>query len=104
LADGKITVKVDITNSGKRDGDEVVQLYVKHLDSAVERPIKELKGFRRIPVKAGATKTVSLELKGSDLKHWDATKRQWVLEAGPVQLMIGASSRDIRLSQTIQAK
>jgi beta-glucosidase len=103
-ANGSVMVSVDVKNSGERSGEEVVQLYVKHLDSAVQRPMKELKGFRRVAIRAGQTKTVKIQLEAKELAYWDVTKRKFVVEAGRVQLMVGASSRDIRLQKTIEVK
>jgi beta-glucosidase len=99
--DGQITVSVNVRNTGKRDGQEVVQLYVKHAGSKVERPIKELKGFQRVALKAGETKTVQLPLRARDLAYWDAQKKQWVVEDEKVNLMLGGSSADVKLQQTI---
>ena len=66
---------MDVTNTGKRDGDEVVQLYVKHLGSKVARPRKELRGFRRVTLQPGETKTVELPLAAQSLAYWDENKR-----------------------------
>jgi beta-glucosidase len=99
--DGQVTISVNVRNTGKRDGQEVVQLYVKHLGSKVERPIKELKGFQRIALKAGETKTVRIALPAKDLAYWDATKKQWVVEDEKVNLMLGGSSADVKVQQTI---
>ncbi len=95
--DGEITVSVDVTNTGDRAGDEVVQLYVKHLHSTVERPKKELKGFRRITLQPGETQTVTLPLKAESLAYWDADLGGWQVEADRVRVLVGASSADIRL-------
>ena len=99
--DGQVTVSVKVRNSGQRDGQEVVQLYVKHLGSKVERPIKELKGFQRVALKAGETKTVQIPLSAKDLAYWDAQKKQWVVEEEKVDLMLGGSSADVRVQRTI---
>jgi beta-glucosidase len=99
--DGQVTVSVKVRNTGKRDGQEVVQLYVKHMGSRVDRPVKELKGFQRVALKAGETKTVQLTLKAKDLAYWDAAKKQWVVEDEKVNLMVGASSADVKLQKTI---
>jgi beta-glucosidase len=99
--DGQITISVSVRNIGKRDGQEVVQLYVKHLGSKIDRPIKELKGFQRVAVKAGETANVQLTLKAKDLAYWDLAAKQWVVEDESVSLMVGSSSADIRLQQTI---
>jgi len=99
--DGQIVVSVNVRNTGKREGQEVVQLYVEHMGSKVERPIKELKGFERVALKAGETKTIRMTLKAKDLSYWDSQKKQWMVEAGNVKLMVGASSADVRLQQTV---
>ena len=98
---GMVTVSLDVRNTSKRDGQEVVQLYVAHLGSKVERPIRELKGFRRVALKAGETKTVEFRLLAGDLAYWDVQKKQWVVEDEKVNLMAGASSADIRAQKTI---
>ena len=99
--DGKITVSVTVSNTGKRDGQEVVQLYVKHMGSKVERPIKELRGFERVALKAGETKTVQIPLAAKDLAYWDVQTKQWVVEDEKVNLMVGGSSADVKVQQTI---
>lgn len=98
---GEVTVSVDVTNTGDRAGDEVVQLYVQHPESAVERPIKELKGFARITLEPGETQTVDFSLRASDLAYWDAEHDRWVVEAKPVRLQVGASSADVRAEHTV---
>jgi len=100
-AGSTVTLSVDVTNTGSRAGDEVVQLYVRYPDSAVARPVKELKGFARITLQPGETKTVQLPLKADELRYWDAETDQWVLEGKPVQIQVGASSADIRLEHTV---
>jgi beta-glucosidase len=103
-AAGEVGVSVDVKNTGTRAGDEVVQLYVKRLNSAVVRPIKELRGFERITLRPNETRTVRLPLKGTDLTYWDADKRSFVVEPGRVSIMLGASSADARLENTIEVK
>jgi beta-glucosidase len=100
-AAGEVAVSVDVRNTGSMAGDEVVQLYVKHLDSAVERPIKELRGFERIALRPSETRTVKLPLKGADLTYWDAGKQSFVVEPGKVGIMVGGSSADVRLETAI---
>ncbi len=95
-AGSAVTVSVDVTNTGKREGDEVVQLYVRHLGSTVSRPRKELKGFQRITLKPGEAKTVIMPLRADALRYWDADTQQWVLERDSVEVQVGASSADIR--------
>ncbi len=102
--DGSVTVSVDVTNSGSRAGDEVVQLYVKHLHSAVSRPQQELEGFERVSVDPGQTKTVSIKLPASQLAYWDAHTHAFRVEPEPVSLMIGDSSANIALKTTVQVE
>lgn len=92
---------MDVKNTGTRAGDEVVQLYVKHVDSAVERPIKELRGFTRIALQPNETRTVQLPLKASELTYWDAAKQAYVVEPGKLNIMLGGSSADVRVEKTV---
>lgn len=101
---GEVTVSVDVTNTGSRAGDQVVQLYVHHLHSAVERPSEELEGFERVSVDPGQTKTVSMRLPASRLAWWDDSTHAFRVEAEPVSLMIGDSSADIALKTTVQVQ
>ena len=102
--DGTAIVRVDVTNTGTREGDEVVQLYVRHLRSRVARPREELKGFRRVSLQAGATKTVEIPLKAADLAYWDEKQSAFRVEAEPVEIRIGASSADIRAKTTVRVQ
>ena len=98
---GSITVSVNIRNTGQLQGDEVVQLYVQHPQSKVVRPVKELKGFSRTGIKPGETRTVTFELKAESLAWWNENTGKWEVESGPVNIMIGSSSADIRLQKTV---
>jgi beta-glucosidase len=98
---GQVTVSVTLQNAGTRLGDEVVQMYVQHVGSAVERPVKQLRGFKRVTLKPGELQTVQISLKGSDLAYWDTAKQSWTVEKDKVKIMVGASSADIRLDQSI---
>jgi beta-glucosidase len=102
-SNGSISVTVDLHNRGSREGDEVVQLYVRFPVSKVERPLKQLRGFQRVTAKAGETKTVSLELRAADLAYWSPERHAWTVEPGPVELLVGNSSSDraLTLSKTI---
>jgi beta-glucosidase len=100
----EITVSVSVTNSGKRDGDEVVQLYVKSIESAIQQPIKALKSFQRIFLKAGETKTVALTLKAKNLEYWNTTKQQFELEKGQIEIQVGNASDKILLTKKIIVK
>jgi beta-glucosidase len=79
----------------------VVQLYVKYLKSKVERPREELEGFQRVTVAPGETKTVEIPLKASQLAYWDAKENGFKVEAVPVDVMIGDSSADIKLTKMV---
>ena len=98
----KIQVSFDLKNLGDMEADEVAQLYVKRIDSAVERPLKELEAFDRITLKGGETKKVTLEFPLSELAHWDNETNGWVLEPGKIEILVGSASNDIR--QSIQTE
>ena len=100
--DGTITVRVEVTNTGRRAGDEVVQLYVRHLGSAVERPNRDLRGYRRITLEPGETRRVEFPLAASSLAYWNPDAHRWVVEDEPVRIEVGASSADIRLATEIR--
>ena len=99
--DGELTVSVDGKNTGRRAGDEVVQLYVRHEKSKVERPLKELRGFERIALRPGETKAVRLKLEAASLGYWDEKAGRFVADEEPVRLMIGGSSSESRLETMI---
>ena len=101
-ADGKVEVTVKVKNAGARASDEVVQMYVQHLGSAVERPQLELKGFERVHVEAGAEKNVVLELKPHDLAYWDPARHAWRIEKEPVRVLVGGSSDKLPVQATLQ--
>ena len=98
----KIQVSFDLKNLGDMEADEVAQLYVKRLDSKVERAEKELEAFERVALKAGETKNVTLEFPLSELAHWDNETNGWVLEPGKIEILVGSASNDIR--QSIQTE
>ena len=102
--DGTVTVSVDVTNTGNMAGDAVVQLYVKHLKSKVERPREELEGFQRVSVQPNETKTVTIPVKASQLAYWDEKAGKMIVEAEPVSLMVGESSADIKLDTTVKVQ
>ena len=99
--DETIEVKVDITNTGKVSGKEVVQLYVCDEQSTFARPEKELKAFEKIELKPKETKTVTFKLNREAFWYFDTIKNTWSTEAGDFEILVGASSRDIRLSGTV---
>ena len=90
------------TNTGKRAGDEVAQLYVRYIRSRVERPNRDLRGFRRVSLNPGGRRTVRFSLPASSLAYWNAVTHAWEVEPGSVALEVGASSGDIRLRKTIR--
>jgi beta-glucosidase len=93
-------VSVDVTNTGKRAGTETVQLYIRDLVSSVTRPVKELKGFRKISLQPGETKTVTLEIAPESLAFYDVNMK-YVVEPGEFEIMVGGSSRDCDLQKMI---
>ena len=97
-----LTVRVDVTNGGKRAGDEVVQLYVRHRGSSVARPREDLRGYKRLTLGPGETRTVAFPLAASTLAYWSPDAHRWVVENEPVEIAVGASSADIRLRRTIR--
>jgi beta-glucosidase len=99
--DGLATVSCDITNTGKRDGEEVVQLYIRDVLASVARPVLELKGFQRIPLKAGETKKVIFTITPSMLEMLNEQMKT-VVEPGDFRIMIGSSSRALWLKETLR--
>ncbi len=101
-SDATVNVSVDVTNTGSRDGDEVVQLYVRHVHSAVWRAAEELKGFQRVRLAPGETGTVTIRVPLSSFAYWNDKLSRFVVEKEPVELRIGDSSRNILLTTRIQ--
>ena len=91
-----VQVSFELANEGAMDADEVVQLYVRRIDSKVAWPAKELKTFARVNVPAGDRQTVTLSIPYDDLRYWDVDKDAWTLEHGRLELLLGAASDDIR--------
>jgi len=96
--DSLVTVECDITNSGKRDGEEVAEVYVSQRHPRLPRPPKELKGFAKILVRAGETGTARIPLNTASFSYYDPDSKSWVMEHDTFDVLVGASSRDIRLS------
>jgi beta-glucosidase len=94
---GPVEVSLEIRNSGSRPGAEVVELYLHDGHSNVDRPIQELKGFRRVELAPGESKTVHFTLDRSAMAFYSTSKKAWVTEPGEFEVLIGSSSRDIRL-------
>lgn len=93
--DGKVTAKVTVTNSGPRDGKEIIQLYIHDVFSTSTRPVKELKAFRKIFLKSGESKEVAFDLTAEDLKYYNHNL-EYVCEPGDFEIMIGPNSRDVK--------
>ncbi|HKN84704.1 MAG TPA: glycoside hydrolase family 3 C-terminal domain-containing protein, partial [Pyrinomonadaceae bacterium] len=102
--DGRIDVSVVVKNAGKRAGDEVVQLYVRHLNSKVSRPLKELKDFTRIHLAPQQEKPVKFSLPASRLAYWNAETDRWAVEKDQIEITVGGSSTDARLRKTIRVQ
>lgn len=93
---GKIRIEVPVTNKGTKEGSEIVELYISDLKSSLPRPIKELKGFGKVKLAPGETKSVKFEITPEDLKFFDDKKHEWVVEPGKFKAHVAASSTDIR--------
>jgi beta-glucosidase len=101
-SNGSTRVLVDVTNPGKRAGAEVVQLYIRDLVSSVTRPVKELKGFKKVFLQPGETQTVALDIAPESLSFYDVDMK-YVVEPGEFEIMVGTSSRDVDLQKVILA-
>ena len=99
--DGQVTIEFTVKNTGARDGAEITQVYVEPMKPRLERPLKELKGFRKVFLKAGESQTVSIRLERSAFAFYDPERRAWAAEKGEYKIDIGASSRDIRLQESV---
>lgn len=94
-ADGTVTVSINVTNTGTREGDEVVQLYIRDVVSSVTRPVKELRGFKRVTLAPGASETVTFQLGEKDFRFWNKDMQR-VVEPGDFEIMAGPNSRDLK--------
>jgi beta-glucosidase len=99
---GELDCSVNVTNVGERDGEEVVQLYVRHQGSKVERPLRELKGFDRVAIAHGQSRKVTFPVRAAELAYWDEAARGWKQEAEPVEIEVGGSSAEIQSTKVIQ--
>ena len=97
-----VSLRVTIRNNGRVDGKEIVQLYVREQQPKVVRPEKELKAFAKITLQAGEEKTVSFQLEERDFAYYDVLHHEWVVNPGKFEILVGASSQDLRLTQTIE--
>lgn len=97
---GSTRALIDVTNTGKREGTEVVQMYIRDLVSSVTRPVKELKGFRKVRLKPSETTTVALDITPDELSFYDRHMK-YVVEPGEFEIMVGNSSRDVDLQKVV---
>ncbi len=102
--DGTVTITVPVTNTGKKAGDEVVQLYTHQRSSRVKQPLKKLRAFDKVHVEPGKTVTARFRLDASDLAIWDVTRNKWTVERSKQDLLIGSSSADIRQHTTLNVR
>jgi len=100
--DGNVMVQCTVTNTGNREGAEVVQVYVHPKSPSVERPIRELKGFEKVHLDSGASTTVTIELDDSAFKYYHPEELKWMLESGIYEIHVGNSSRDIKLAENVE--
>jgi beta-glucosidase len=100
-ANDVIKLTFNLTNNGTMAADEVAQVYVKRLDAKVEWPVKELKAFQRVNVAAGQTQQVTIEIPVESLRYWDVDADTWMLENGNIEIMVGGSSDDLRLTTQV---
>ena len=94
--EGTITISVPVTNTGKREGKEIVQLYIADEQCSVDRPAKELKGFTKLTLAPGETETATMEINVDDLKYYNEATHRWQVEPGRFKAIIGASVTDVR--------
>ncbi|MFD7293905.1 glycoside hydrolase family 3 C-terminal domain-containing protein [Streptomyces sp. NPDC059897] len=99
--DDTVEVTFTVTNTGARTADEVPQLYLRAVDTAVPRPRRQLAGYRRITLGAGASERVTFRVPVAEFGHWDVARGRWGVMGGLYQLLVGASSEDIRLTETL---
>jgi beta-glucosidase len=99
-----IQVSVEVENTGKRAGKEVVQLYIRDVQASVSRPEKELKAFAKVALAPGATQTIAFTLDETALAFYDPRLKRWVAEPGLFEVLVGSSSRDIRLTAQFELK
>jgi beta-glucosidase len=102
IPEDSVTASVDVSNTGGVDGAEVVQVYVSDIDPAVGRPPKELKGVSKVEIPAGETQTVSVDLDSEAFQYWDPKNEDWTVNYGKFDVLVGASSRDIRDEVTVK--
>lgn len=103
-SNGSVEVSVNVTNTGSREGSEVVQLYISDVESTLDRPAKELKDFAKVALKPGETKTVKFTITADALKYFDDVAHEWVAEPGEFIAHVAAASDDVRSSVSFNLK
>lgn len=103
-ANGRLKVSVDVTNTSRTASEEVVQLYTAQRTSRVAQPVKTLRGFQRLAFAPGQRRTVSFEVKASELAFWDVTRNKWAIESAVQDVQVGSSSDDIRARTTVEVR
>ena len=93
-------LELTVKNTGEVEGDEIVQLYISDKEASVEREVKSLKGFARVSLKPGESKTVSMKIDRSALSFYDVDSKSWVVEPGEFEVLVGNSSRNIFLKNS----
>jgi beta-glucosidase len=97
----EVLVEFEIENTGKMAGSEIAQLYINDEESSVSRPVKELKRFKKVTLKAGEVQKIQFVLTEQDFAFWDINTKNWKTEPGAFTIMIGAASNDIKLQEKV---
>jgi beta-glucosidase len=100
----EVEVSLDVSNTGKCDGAEIVQLYIRSIGSVVDKPVKELKAFNKVFLKKGETQSVHFRLNKNAFAYYNVEMREWTVDPGTYSLQIASSSKEIRLSDIIELK
>jgi len=95
-------VQFTVTNTGARTGTEVAQVYVGRLPTSAPTPVRQLAGVARLTLRPGQSKRVTVELDPRSLSYWDTASQRWIIPGGELSVLVGSSSRDIRLSGIIE--
>jgi beta-glucosidase len=99
-----VTVEFELTNTGSRAGAEVAQVYVQESSPSLPRPLKELKGFKKVFLQPGEKQKVSVALDQNAFAHYDPDKKAWVADKGAYKILVGSSSRDLPARRQIQTE
>jgi beta-glucosidase len=104
VAQPEVEVSLDVLNTGKYNGEEVVQVYVRNITSVIDKPVKELKAFKKVYLKTGETQNVHFSLDKNAFAYYNVEKKEWTVDPGKYAIHIGSSSKDIRLTEIIELK